>query len=306
MVTPHLTVLVIGMLALTSLANVVFTFHPQGTTAMRQVEPTINTTISHTPVSEIIPTATATPIQILPASVTTISWSPKPLSEYQELMNFCSHGQSDSDLWRTRLNQVTFPSDVTFEAQKRLSAQVIIYPSCNYEMQNYPLAIVLHYTEGPLEATISTFQTANNTSAHYIIDRDGEVYQIVPEQFAAYHVSCYGSRNLCLPSCPICDDTNGNQVEPRTQSIGIELVNQGHVNPEFFDGEIYEDFNVSFGYRYWEQYSDEQLNSLEILVEDIRTRWEILPEMVIGHSRVNNNTDPGPALFARYFTGRFH
>ena len=111
-------------------------------------------------------------------------------------------------------------------------------------------------------------------------------------------MTCYGNRNLCLPSCPICDDANGNLIEPRNKSIGIELVNLGHVNPEFFDGDIYEDFNVSFGYRYWEKYSDEQLNSLEILVEDIRTRWEILPEMVIGHSRVNNNTDPGPAIMS--------
>lgn len=180
MVTPHPTVLVIGMLALTSLVNVLFTFHPQETTSVRLLEPTINATISHTPASVIIPTTTAAPIQIQPESATPIPWRPRPLTEYQEFMNFCSQGQSDSDLWRNKLNQVTFPSDVTFEAQNMLPAQVIIHPSCNYEMQNHPLAIVLHYTEGPLEAAISTFQKSHNTSIHYIIDRDGKVYQIVP------------------------------------------------------------------------------------------------------------------------------
>jgi N-acetylmuramoyl-L-alanine amidase len=209
----------------------------------------------------------------------------------------------DSTQWRYSLNQVTFPSDITDVAQGNLPDRVNIRPSCNFNIQNQPRAIVLHYTEGSLDATIITFQQPRNSSAHYVIDRDGKVYQIIPEQFAAFHVNCYGNRSLCLPSCPVCTDLDGSFAEPRTQTIGIELVNLGHVDPRYYssatssaNGNLFEDYNNSFGYRFWEDYPLVQIRSLQILVDDIRSRWNIPINMVMGHSRINNNVDPGPAL----------
>ncbi|MHC1772022.1 MAG: N-acetylmuramoyl-L-alanine amidase [Flexilinea sp.] len=202
----------------------------------------------------------------------------------------------DSALWRYGLNQLTFISDVSANAQEQLQKEVTVVPSCNFVLENEPQAIVLHYTEGSLKATISTFQQPHNSSAHYVIDRDGKVYQLIPERFAAFHMNCYGNPNLCIPSCPICSDQRGNFVEPRTQSIGIELVNQGHIDPRYFHGEIYEDYLNSFGYRFWENYPIAQIESLKNLVEDIQTRWKIPNAMIMGHSRINNNVDPGPAL----------
>lgn len=239
----------------------------------------------------IVPTETPTP------------WIPNSLSEYQNLVEFCKRSQVDSDQWRHALNQVTFPSDISDEAQKRLPDRVDIRPSCNFDFQNQPRAIVIHYTEGSLEATIATFQQPHNSSAHYVIDRDGKVYQVIPEQFAAYHVNCYGNRNLCIPSCPVCTNPDGSFVEPRSQTIGIELVNLGHVDPRYYisptssaNGGLFEDYNNSFGYRFWEEYPQVQIHSLQILVEDICSRWNIPLDMVMGHSRINNNVDPGPAL----------
>jgi N-acetylmuramoyl-L-alanine amidase len=194
------------------------------------------------------------------------------------------------------LDQLHFPLDLSISAQKTFPARVIIHPTCNFSIENRPRAIVLHYTEGDLESTISTFQRPHNSSAHYIIDRDGSVVQLVPEELAAFHVTCCGNRSLCIPSCPICNGADGQFMEPRTLSIGIELVNQGHINPQFFTGDIFEDYSMSFGYRYWEDFPVAQIKSLQILVEDIRLRWNIPWGMVIGHSRINTNTDPGPAL----------
>ena len=248
------------------------------------------------PLPTIVPTETPTP------------WLPNPVSEYKELIDFCNRSQVDSDQWRYALNQVTFPSDITDEAQEKLPDRVDIRPSCNFDLRNQPRAIVLHYTEGSLSATITTFQQPHNSSAHYIIDRDGKVYQIIPEQFAAYHVNCYGNRSLCIPSCPICTNSEGSFVEPRTQTIGIELVNLGHVDPRYYtgatssaNGSVFEDYNNSFGYRFWEDYPQAQIRSLQILVEDIRSRWNIPEHMVMGHSRINNNVDPGPALNLFWF-----
>lgn len=239
----------------------------------------------------------ATKVRPSPTGTPTL-WLPNPVSTYKNLIDFCNRSQVDNDQWRYALNQISFPSDVTDSAQELLSNPVEVRPSCNFDLQNQPKAIVLHYTEGSLDATLATFQQPHNSSAHYVIDRDGKVYQVIPEQFAAYHVNCYGNRTLCMPSCPVCADQSGSFVEPRSQTIGIELVNLGHVDPRYYSGSagLFEDYNNSFGYRFWEDYSEVQLHSLQILVEDIRSRLKIPLDMVMGHSRINNNVDPGPAL----------
>ncbi|HKZ45067.1 MAG TPA: polysaccharide deacetylase family protein [Anaerolineales bacterium] len=196
-----------------------------------------------------------------------------------------------------QLNHLSFEIDLSLDTQASLPAPVKLVPSCNYRSENTPRAIILHSTRGPLTGAITTFQKKGNTSAHYIIDRDGTVIQVLPESLGAYHVSCYGSRANCVASCPICDDANGNFVEPATQSIGIELVNGGTVNdPDTFDGPVYEDYGMAFGYRYWDDYPEAQIQSLILLVNDIRNRWNIPLDMVMGHYRINTNTDPGPAL----------
>ena len=64
-----------------------------------------------------------------------------------------------------------------------------------------------------------------------LIDRDGKVYQMVPEVVGALHANCNATRSNCLPSCPICDGKDGALTEPYSRSIGIELVNRGHIPP---------------------------------------------------------------------------
>jgi hypothetical protein len=229
-------------------------------------------------------------------------WTPNPLQDYQGLVDFCEQNASATGARALEgLNQVTFPSDVPKPIQDELPAKIDIWPSCNFETSNRPRAIVLHYTEGSLGATISTFQQPHESSAHYVIDRDGRVYQLVPERFAAFHVTCYGVRSKCAPSCPVCLGPNGKFLDPIYQTVGIELVNLGHVDPRYYQGDIYEDYSDSFGYRYWQDYPPEQIHSLQMLVNDVRARWGIPIDMVIGHYRINNNTDPGPALNLFWF-----
>jgi N-acetyl-anhydromuramyl-L-alanine amidase AmpD/peptidoglycan/xylan/chitin deacetylase (PgdA/CDA1 family) len=217
-------------------------------------------------------------------------------AEYISMCNLIDK-TSDPVLRIYQLNHLKFKVDLNLETQIALAAPVKLVPSCNVRPTNQPRAIILHGTRGPLVGAITTFQKLNNTSAHYLIDRDGTVIQVVPESLGAYHVSCYGARSICLASCPICEDSAGKFVEPATQSIGIELVNAGTVtNPKTFSGPIYEDFNMSFGYRYWDDYPEAQIHALILLVNDIRKRWDIPLDMVMGHYRINTNTDPGPAL----------
>jgi peptidoglycan/xylan/chitin deacetylase (PgdA/CDA1 family) len=195
------------------------------------------------------------------------------------------------------LNQLSIPPDVSAETLAKFSASIITRPSCNFMRGNQPRGIVLHATRGTLQATLSQFQQPLATSAHYVIDRDGQIYQVVPESLGAYHASCGGSRSVCLPTCPLCENANGGFLEPYLQSIGIELVNDGQLpHPETYTGLIFEDYLMAFGYRYWEDFPPAQLQSLVLLVNDIRARYGIPLDLVVGHYRINSKTDPGPAL----------
>lgn len=80
-----------------------------------------------------------------------------------------------------------------------------------YDESRYPIdLIVLHSTAGTLESAISLFsstpQAGKETSAHYIVDNDGKLYQGLEEYYTAYHCGNY---------------------EKNQRSIGIEHVDNG-------------------------------------------------------------------------------
>ena len=129
-----------------------------------------------------------------------------------------------------------------------------------------PQMIVLHATESySLATTLNTFQSSSeNTSAHYVIDRDGTIYQLVPENMKANHAG----RSMWQPLG--IDEINGCNAA----SIGIEI--QRGPN---------------------EGYTKEQIASTMALVKDIQERRGIKPENTVGHADVaqpfGRKVDPG-------------
>jgi N-acetylmuramoyl-L-alanine amidase len=123
--------------------------------------------------------------------------------------------------------------------------------------------LILHYTgmSSGEEALNRLCSAAAKVSAHYLIEEDGAVWRLVPEDRRAWHagVSFWAGRR----------DLNG-------MSIGIELVNPGHDN----------------GYR---AFPDRQMAALEALAREILTRHPIPARHVLGHSDVapRRKTDPG-------------
>ena len=123
--------------------------------------------------------------------------------------------------------------------------------------------LVLHYT-GMQSADAALDRLCDpvaKVSAHYVVDEDGDVWQLVPENQRAFHagVSCWqGERNL-------------NFV-----SIGIEIVNPGH----------------EWGYR---PFPEAQMAALEQLCRGILSRHPIPADRVVGHSDIapERKTDPG-------------
>lgn len=143
---------------------------------------------------------------------------------------------------------------------------MISHPSPNFGPRPDSCAVdllVLHYTGMPdaAGALARMCDPEAEVSAHYMIDEDGTVYQLVDEAMRAWHAgvsSWAGAENV------------------NDRSIGIELVNPGH----------------EFGYR---AFTEPQMAALETLAGDIVARHGIPAARILGHSDVapGRKTDPG-------------
>ena len=137
-------------------------------------------------------------------------------------------------------------------------------PSPNFnERRAPPDMIILHYTGMQTgEAALERLRDpAAEVSAHYMVEEDGRVFRLVPEERRAWHAGASwwkGERDV-------------NAV-----SVGIEVVNPGH----------------EFGYRPFPQ---AQVDALIALLSDVRSRWDIPNDRIVGHSDVApaRKQDPG-------------
>ena len=229
---------------------------------------------------------------------------------WDTVFNYCSGGTRRDMSGGQFLDKIPFFTNVSIEAQKELNGFVDVRPTCYFIANNSPRFIVLHYTEGTLAEAVNTFRGNKGVAAHYIVDVDGTVTQLVPENFGTFHASCSGSeKGACVPACAACKSQSGGFKEPYLQSIGIEIVNPGPVIKKgdfFFDaykrmyfGPVLEnpaptDGTFLYKYQYWGGYTDQQMSAVKTLVNDIESRWPI--EGVVGHSDVQFKVDPGPAL----------
>ncbi|MEH7384492.1 N-acetylmuramoyl-L-alanine amidase [Bacillus sp. JJ1521] len=121
-------------------------------------------------------------------------------------------------------------------------------------------------------------------SVHYLIDREGEIYSLVPEDRVAYHAG-KGS----LPDFPNYENKM-NQY-----SIGIELLAIGTKEEMagIVDEDIYKKIDPTLA-----GYTDSQYRSLQLLVDNILKRNPSIlrnRRHVIGHDEYapGRKTDPG-------------
>ena len=148
-------------------------------------------------------------------------------------------------------------------------SEIKMYHSPNFNERKHPVRIlVLHYTAIPTcEESLARLCDATNeagrVSAHYLVDRDGGIYQLVDESNRAWHAG--------LGSWTGLEDIN-------SRSIGIEIVNVGLTG----DGKR-------------EPFPDAQIDSVITLCRDIIQRYDILPRNVVGHSDIapSRKQDPG-------------
>ena len=123
--------------------------------------------------------------------------------------------------------------------------------------------IILHYTGMQSKgASIKKLISLNHeVSCHYLIDRLGNITNMVEDQNIAWHAGKSKWKNF--------ENLNHS-------SVGIELVNKGH----------------SFGY---ENFSNKQINSLIKLCLYLKKKYKIKNSNILGHSDIAplRKKDPG-------------
>jgi N-acetylmuramoyl-L-alanine amidase len=142
--------------------------------------------------------------------------------------------------------------------------KLIEAPSPNFDARTAPPdMIILHYTGMQTgDAALQRMCDPDvEVSAHYMVEEDGRVFRLVPEERRAWHAGISywrGRRNL-----------NAN-------SIGIEIVNPGR----------------DWGYQ---PYPKAQVDAVIALLGDIRERWIIRDRDIVGHSDIapDRKEDPG-------------
>ena len=135
-------------------------------------------------------------------------------------------------------------------------------PSPNFgprRVVSAPSLIVLHYTAMPsAEAALERLcDPLHEVSAHYLIDQQGKVIQLIAEAQRAWHAGAgyWGG----------CSDIN-------SASIGVELCNAGNHG-----------------------FPMQQIEALKTLITDVKQRWAISAANIIGHSDMapDRKKDPG-------------
>ena len=142
--------------------------------------------------------------------------------------------------------------------------KIVSYPSPNFNERpsqaNQPDMIILHHTnmDSAESALKRLLDPKSKVSCHYLIHKNGTIYQLVDEKNRAWHagVSAWKKR----------DNIND-------YSIGIELDSLGDV------------------------FTSDQMESLVFLIKDIRTRYPIPNTQILGHSDIAPDRKDDPSEY---------
>jgi N-acetyl-anhydromuramyl-L-alanine amidase AmpD len=186
--------------------------------------------------------------------------------------------------------------------------------------------IVIHYTaSGSGRGVLSWFKNPSaRVSAHYVLDRDGTIYQVVKDEDTAWHAGLAARRGLS-------DEENAKRrerdasLQPNQRGVGIEVVNWGLLRR---DGDNYFTWfnNWTTPYtgevkaakgRHWAAYTEQQYEKLVSLVSFLCKKYEVPVQFpahgpgtyhaegsdlsnfrgLLGHEAIDNTkTDPGGAF----------
>ena len=140
--------------------------------------------------------------------------------------------------------------------QRGIPREWLPSPSFDERRPNY---VILHHTSSATASHAATVLTApaSGVSAHYLVGRDGKLFQLVDERMRAWHAG---------------ESSWGRDTDLNSASIGIELDNDG-----------------------FEPYAEAQIATLLALLNELRERFRIPQANFLGHGDIapRRKTDPG-------------
>ena len=123
--------------------------------------------------------------------------------------------------------------------------------------------IIIHYTGMKNELTALNRLTdyKSKVSAHYFIKKNGNIINLVPDLYEAWHAGKSNWKNI---------------QSLNRYSIGVEIQNSGHQN-------------------LYEKYSNKQMNSVKKLLRFLTKRYRVNCKNILGHSDIApiRKKDPG-------------
>jgi len=123
--------------------------------------------------------------------------------------------------------------------------------------------IIIHYTgmKNELLALNRLTDYKSKVSAHYLIKKNGKIFNLVPDLYEAWHAGKSNWKNV---------------KSLNAHSIGIEIQNSGHENS-------------------YEKFSNKQMNSVKKLLRFLMVRYRVNSKNILGHSDIapNRKKDPG-------------
>ena len=152
-----------------------------------------------------------------------------------------------------------------FSVSSTLVRRAVASPNFGERRGGAPVdMLVLHYTGCPSAESALLWMCSpdSQVSAHYLVDEDGEIIQLVDEAARAWHAGAAFW---------------AGETDINSRSVGIEIQNPGHLEcpPP--------------------PYPNVQMEAVITLCRDIMVRHGISPLRVVGHSDVApaRKTDPG-------------
>ena len=150
---------------------------------------------------------------------------------------------------------------------QKIGAKMATSYSPNFSLPKRPKKrikfLIIHYTGMKKEIdAIRRLQDPNfKVSSHYLVKRNGEILNLVPDQYEAWHAGISSWKYFKL--------LNKN-------SIGIEITNPGH----------------QYGYR---NFSSKQIFSIKKLLNFLIKKYGIKKDCILGHSDISpgRKKDPG-------------
>jgi N-acetyl-anhydromuramyl-L-alanine amidase AmpD len=136
-------------------------------------------------------------------------------------------------------------------------------------------ALVLHVTQGESAAgCINWFKNpTSKVSAHYVVDRDGDIYATVREKDVAWANGILETPNMTIP---IVAEWATEGTNPNSESIGVEMAGYSSQQPAGQPPELV-------------GYTEAQFDALAFLLPELSRRHNvaIAPDWTFGHNEIS-------------------